>query len=113
MEEAQEKTVLAYETADGRVPFDEWLDALRDIKGRAVIRARINRVRVGLMGDCKPIGDGVSEARIDFGPGYRVYFAQESNTIIILLCGGDKRSQNQDISKAKEYLLDYRSREDG
>lgn len=113
MEEAQEKIVLTYETADGRVPFDEWLNALRDMKGRAVIRARINRVRLGLIGDCKPVGDGVSEARIDFGPGYRVYFAQEGNTIIILLCGGDKRSQTQDISKAKEYLLDYRSRDDG
>ncbi len=113
MEEAQEKIVLTYETADGRVPFDEWLNALRDMKGRAVIRARINRVRLGLMGDCKPVGDGVSEARVDFGPGYRVYFAQEGNTIIILLCGGDKRSQTQDISKAKEYLLDYRSRDDG
>ncbi|GAA6617698.1 type II toxin-antitoxin system RelE/ParE family toxin [Scytonema sp. NUACC26] len=113
MEEAQEKIVLTYETADGRVPFDEWLDALRDTKGRAVIRARINRVRLGLMGDCKPVGDGISEARIDFGPGYRVYFAREGNTIIILLCGGDKRSQTQDISKAKEYLLDYRSRDDG
>lgn len=80
--EAQEKTILTYEKADGNVPFNEWLSALRDKKARAIIRTRINRVRLGLLGDCKSVGEGVSELRIDFGAGYRVYFASEGTTII-------------------------------
>ena len=113
MAEAQEKIVLTYEVADGKVPFNQWLEGLRDTRARGIIRTRINRVRLGLLGDCKPVGDDVNELRIDFGPGYRIYLGQEGDAIIILLCGGDKSSQTQDISKAKEYWLDYRSRGDG
>lgn len=80
--------------------FSEWLDALRDINARARIQARIERLSLGNAGDVKPVGAGVSEMRIDYGPGYRVYFKKVGRTIIILLVGGDKGSQNSDIKTA-------------
>jgi putative addiction module killer protein len=110
--EAHEKIILTYEKSDGNAPFNDWLEALRDKKARAIIRARINRVRLGLLGDCKGVGEGVSELRIDFGAGYRVYFALRGDRIIILLCGGDKSSQNKDIKQAKAYWKDYQRRGD-
>ncbi|AFZ43846.1 addiction module killer protein [Halothece sp. PCC 7418] len=94
--EAQEKTILTYVRANGSIPFNEWLNSLKDRKTRAIIRARINRVRLGNLGDCKSVGEGVTELRIRFGAGYRVYFGQEGDTIIILLSGGDKSSQDQE-----------------
>ena len=105
--EAQEKTILIYVKADGSAPFNNWLEALKDRKARAIIRTRINPIRLGNLGDCKPVGEGVSELRIKFGAGYRVYFGQEENTIIILLTGGDKSSQQKDIKQAKLYWQDY------
>jgi len=80
--------------------FADWLDGLRDLHGRARIQARIERLRTGLWGDVKPVGEGVSELRIDCGPGYRVYVARQGGEIIILLAGGDKRSQGHDIKRA-------------
>jgi len=80
--------------------FSIWLDELRDIKARARIQARIERLSLGNSGDVKPVGAGVSELRIDYGPGYRVYFKKVGQTIIILLVGGDKSSQNSDIKTA-------------
>ena len=109
--EAQEKTILTYVQSNGFVPFNSWLESLRDRKARAIIRARINRVRLGNLGDCKNIGEGVRELRISFGSGYRVYYAQQGNTIVILLCGGDKSSQNRDIKQAKLYWQDYKRRD--
>ena len=82
--------------------FIEWQDGLSDRKGAAVIAKRVIRVRNGLLGDVKPVGGGVSELRIDFGPGYRLYFAKRGNALIILLCGGDKSTQTKDITKARE-----------
>jgi putative addiction module killer protein len=111
--EARPRIVLIYETEDGKAPFNEWLEKLRDRQVRAFIRTRINRLRLGLFGDCKTVGNGVSELRISFGAGYRLYFGQEGNEIIILLCGGDKSSQSKDIAKAKEYWQDYRRCSDG
>ncbi len=108
--EAQEKTILTYVKADGNAPFNDWLEALRERKARAIIRTRINRVRLGNLGDCKSLGEGVSELRIKFGAGYRVYFGQEGDTIIILLSGGDKSSQDKDIKQAKKYWKDYQRR---
>ena len=109
--EAQEKTILTYVKKDGKVPFNDWLKTLKDRKARAIIRTRINRVRLGNLGDCKPLGEGISELRIKFGAGYRVYFGQEGKTIIILLSGGDKSSQDKDIKEAKKYWKDYLRRE--
>ena len=108
--EAQEKTILTYAKVDGSIPFNNWLEALRDKKARAIVRTRINRVRLGNLGDCKSVGEGVSELRIKFGAGYRVYFGQEGDTIIILLSGGDKSSQDKDIKQAKKYWQDYKRR---
>jgi putative addiction module killer protein len=86
------------------------LHSLPDIKGRARIRERINRVRLGNMGDCEPVGEGVYELRIHAGPGYRIYFGQEGNAIVILLCGGSKRNQKADIRTAKRLWFDYKER---
>lgn len=80
--------------------FDKWLKSLRDLQAKERIFTRIRRLRDGNPGDVKPVGGGVSEMRIDYGPGYRLYFVQRGNTLIILLCGGDKSSQSQDIAKA-------------
>jgi len=80
--------------------FSKWLDRLRDIHTRARVLARIERLASGNPGDVKPVGDGVSEMRIDCGPGYRVYYTKKGRTVIILLIGGNKRTQTVDIKKA-------------
>ncbi len=95
--------------SEGRCPFEEWLNELGDVVGRAVVRKRLNRVRVGNLGNTRSIGEGVSELKIDFGPGYRVYFGEEGSKVIVLLTGGDKGSQDRDIRKAKECWKDYLS----
>lgn len=106
--EVSEKEVRTYLRPDGTCPFNDWLESLRDRQTRARIRARINRVRLGNFGDCKSVGKGVSELRIDYGPGYRVYFGIAGTKLVILLCGGDKSSQSGDIRKAIEYWEDYK-----
>ena len=80
--------------------FDRWLAAMKDRKALARINARIRRLMLGNPGDVKPVGNGVSELRIDYGPGYRVYFVQRGTAMVVLLAGGDKRTQQQDIDKA-------------
>lgn len=87
----KEKELLEFVLETGRSPFRAWLLALKDIQARARIRVRLNRIRLGNMGDCKSIGNGVCELRLNFGPGYRVYFGHQGQTIVILLCGGDKK----------------------
>lgn len=81
--------------------FARWLDELRDIKARARILVRLDRLAEGNPGDVKPVGEGVSELRIDYGPGYRVYYKKQGRTIVILLSGGDKRTQKRDITRAQ------------
>lgn len=80
--------------------FAAWLDDLRDVRGRARVQARIERLAAGNPGDVKPVGQGVSELRIDYGPGYRVYFVRKGRTLIVLLAGGDKTTQAADIKTA-------------
>ena len=80
--------------------FAKWIDSLQDIRARARIQARIERLATGNPGDVKPVGEGVSEMRIDYGPGYRVYYRQHERSVIILLAGGDKSSQAKDIKAA-------------
>ena len=80
--------------------YAKWLDGLRDIRARARILARIERLAAGNPGDARPIGEGVSELRVDYGPGYRVYFTRQGRTILVLLAGGDKRTQSRDIATA-------------
>jgi putative addiction module killer protein len=99
-----------YQTAAGAQPFVEWLGGLADRQARARIQARLARVAAGNFGDVEPVGEGVLEMRIDWGPGYRVYFARVGNMIVLLLCGGDKRTQQRDIKRAKDYFEDYKRR---
>jgi len=80
--------------------FDRWFRKLRDRRAKARIQVRIDRLVLGLPGDVRPVGEGVSELRIDYGPGYRVYFVRRGEMLIVLLAGGDKGSQNRDISTA-------------
>lgn len=91
-----------YKTANGRMPFNEWLSGLKDRKTRAVIRTRLDRVAQGNLGHYKLLGDGVCELKISFGPGYRIYFGIHQD-LVIILCGGDKSSQKDDIKRAKNY----------
>ena len=81
--------------------FGRWLRDLRDIQAKARVNARIRRVSLGLIGEVKPVGDGVSELRIDYGPGYRLYFIRQGEAVLLLLVGGDKGSQDRDIRRAK------------
>ncbi|OGA13226.1 MAG: addiction module protein [Betaproteobacteria bacterium RIFCSPHIGHO2_12_FULL_69_13] len=102
--------VWHYLTAAGVDVFLEWFTALADRQAQARVRARIDRIRRGVFGDCAPVGEGVWELRIDWGPGYRVYYTRSGERIVLLLCGGDKRKQQPDIKRAKEYWHDYQER---
>jgi putative addiction module killer protein len=88
--------------------YDAWLAGLKDRKGRAKIQARIDRLAAGNPGDVKPTGSGVSEMRVDFGPGYRVYYIQPDRSRALLLCGGDKRTQDADIKAAVRMAAQWR-----
>lgn len=82
--------------------YERWFESLRDLTAKLRIAARIRRVSLGNLGDVKPVGEGVLEFRITYGPGYRVYFIQQGDTVIVLLAGGDKSSQRRDIERAKQ-----------
>src|SRR5579871_641563 len=101
--DAVERRVRLYQLANRRVPYLLWFDSLKDLRARQKIEARLGRVRLGNFGNCRAVGDGVLELKIDFGPGYRVYFAQDGRDIVIILCGGDKQSQARDIRDARIY----------
>ena len=88
--------------------FDRWLLDLRDRKARAKIETRIRRLSLGNPGDVKPVGEGISEMRIDYGPGYRVYFTRRGPVVVVLLCGGDKGSQDRDIALAKAVAAQWK-----
>jgi putative addiction module killer protein len=98
--------VREYLTADGRSPWRTWLDEL-DVSTRARVQARVLRFESGNLGDHKALGDGLWEARLFFGPGYRVYFSRHERALILLLAGGDKGSQYRDIGQARRRLADY------
>ena len=108
---AQPQEIIIYSTPRGTYPFDLWLASLEDRQARARIRKRLARVRLGNLGDYKSVGEGVQELRINYGPGYRIYFARSDNQIVLLLCGGDKKTQSKDILKAKQYWADYQEKE--
>jgi len=88
--------------------FDRWMRKLRDPNARARIQTRIRRLSLGNPGDAQPIGKGLSELRIDYGPGYRVYYMQRGAVLIVLLCGGDKRTQQEDIARAKRIAEEWK-----
>lgn len=102
--------VEVYQTTEGRRPFAEWLRGLEDEKARARIRVRVARLEIGNFGDCKSVGGGLLELRIDHGPGYRVYLARRGAVLVLLLCGGAKGTQQRDIEQARNYLADYEQR---
>jgi putative addiction module killer protein len=102
--------VRRYVTEAGRDVVGEWLAALGDVQARAKVAARIARLSAGNFGDCKPLREGVWELRIDWGPGYRVYYAIAGRTVILLLSGGDKRKQSAGIERAVRYWNDYKRR---
>lgn len=102
------RDVRHFITVSGQDVFGEWLRELKDRAGRAQILKRIDRVEDGNFGDHRSVGDGVWELRFHFGPGYRVYYGEHGRTVVLLLCGGDKRSQARDILLAKKFWLEYR-----
>lgn len=93
------------------MPFDEWLSGLHDKTAVARILARLARVRLGNLGDCKPVGEGVSELRVGYGRGYRVYFGQKGRTLVVLLCDGHKRTEDRDIRLAKQHWREFKESE--
>lgn len=99
-----------YLSSDGEAPFAEWLTQLRDGMARVRIAKRLTRSRAGLMGDWKAVGGGVIELREDYGPGYRIYCARHGMTLIVLLAGGGKRTQQEDIERAQGYWQDWKRR---
>ena len=97
-----------YRNPNGRQPFTEWFESIRDKNTRNRIGQRLKRLEDGNSGDCQSVGGGIFELRLHFGPGYRIYFGQIDNRLILLLCGGDKTSQQRDIELAKSYLIEYK-----
>lgn len=109
--EAKRRDVRVYVTADGREPFTQWLVSLKDRSAKIQIEKRITRLREGLLGEWKPIagGNGIKELIIDFGPGYRLYCAEDGPVTVVLLCAGEKSTQRSDIRTAKKFWKEYNS----
>lgn len=107
------KILRNYITPSGKVPFSDWLKNQKDSVTRARIRRRLDKLETGHYGDYKGLGEGVYELRLAFGPGYRIYFSESEEVIIILLCAGDKDSQTKDIEVAKRYWRELKERNDG
>jgi putative addiction module killer protein len=105
--EGRELDVKYYETRTGTFPFGKWRRGIRDARARQAVDARIARFRTGNLGVSRSVGEGVSESKIDLGPGYRIYYAIDGQTIV-LLCGGDKSTQDEDIRRAKRFWEDYK-----
>src|ERR1019366_9718736 len=103
--------VFRYQTDDGKEPLTDWLQSLRDKQAQAKIRVRIKRLEAGVFGDCGSVGEGVQELREHIGAGYRVYFGRHGQAVVILLCGGSKKSQPSDIKTAKDYWADWKRRQ--
>lgn len=108
--ESRQREIRFYCRENGKVPFRVWVESLKDIRGRAIIETKIDRVEAGNLGVFNYVGDGICELKINFGPGYRIYFGQEGMNVVILLCGGDKSTQQRDVWTAKEYWADYNRR---
>lgn len=110
MHKVEPRRIEIYAAEGGDAPYEIWFDSLKDTQTQGRINTRLARVRLGNLGDSKAVGDGVSELVLDFGPGYRIYFAQVDTVIVLLLCAGDKGTQKADIATAKEHWADYKAR---
>ena len=108
MPDTHPRELEVYQTQNGKEPFTEWLASIRDQRTRTRIRDRLERLEIENFADCGAVGGGVFEMRLHFGAGYRIYFGEVNNTIVLLLCGGDKSSQARDIERAKTYWLEYK-----
>jgi putative addiction module killer protein len=102
--------IIHYLTTAGEDPFQSWLDELGDVKARVTLLRRIDRLAAGNFGDHRFLRSGVWELRLDLGPGYRVYFGRHGITVVLLLCGGTKRTQGSDIDRAARFLADFQRR---
>jgi putative addiction module killer protein len=103
-------SIIHYLTAAGDDPYQQWMDRLKDRTAQARVTLRVSRVAAGAFGDCKPVGSGVWELRIDQGPGYRVYYAKAGKQLVLLLLGGSKRGQQADIDRAIDCWHDFQRR---
>ena len=103
------KAIIVYSDKTGKEPFTKWLNSLKNARIRRRILARLRRIEQGNYGDCKHLQSGVFELRLFFGPGYRIYFGEDGNTLVVLLCGGDKSNQHKDIQKAIKFWQEYQS----
>ena len=104
--------VFRYQIEGGKEPLTDWLQSLQDKQAQAKIRVRLKRLEAGNFGDCYPVGEGVQELREHLGAGYRVYFGRHGRAVVILLCGGSKKSQPADIKAAKAYWADWKRRQE-
>lgn len=104
-------TILRYQRENGEEPYTLWFRSLRDAAVKNAIAIRLRRAEQGNLGDCKPVGQGVSELRVNVGPGYRIYFGRHGSTMVILLCGGEKRTQQRDIDRAKALWVEWKRRQ--
>ena len=108
MRHTRPRQLQFYRTLNGNEPFAQWYATIQDRNTRNRIQKRLDRLEDGNFGDCRSVGAGVFEMRFRFGPGYRIYFGEVDNTIVLLLCGGTKSSQTRDIARAKAYWLQYK-----
>ena len=103
--------LVRYQQTTDDEPLSDWLSGVRDKMAQARIRIRLRQVEAGNFGDCESVGEGVSELRVHVGAGYRVYFGRHGQTVVVLLCGGDKRTQTNDIKRAKLFWADWKGRQ--
>ena len=104
----KKKILKIYQDENGKEPFIEWMESIKDVKTRDRIFTRLDRLEVGNPGDHRPVGSGVLELRLQFGPGYRIYYGEDGEMLVILLMGGDKTTQSKDIKKALSYWKNYK-----
>ncbi len=100
--------IHVYVDSDSRMPYFAWIHSLRDVKAKEKVSARIDRLTKGNFGKCRSVGSGVQELKVDYGSGLRIYFGRDGFEKVVLLCGGDKKTQNEDIKKAREYWAQYK-----
>jgi putative addiction module killer protein len=108
MRNTQPRDLQFYRTPNGREPFNEWYRSIRDPNTKYRIQIRLERLKDGNRGDCRSVGEGVFELRLHYGSGYRIYFGEVHHMVILVLCGGDKSSQQRDIERAKTYWSEYK-----